>query len=84
MDVGVGDDEPGPRLLVLHQADDSNIVLAEYAVEHVVCLLEVLPLHGHRTEFDELLFDQLVPDNEQAMSHDVDDSEVRTAYLLDL
>jgi hypothetical protein len=48
------------RFFVLHETNDGNVVLAQHAIEHVVCLLEVLSLHRNGTEFNELLLHQLV------------------------
>jgi hypothetical protein len=73
VNVRVDDDEPRFRLLILHQTHDCNMVFAKYAIEHVVRLFEVLPLHGHGAELNELLLDELVSDkhpNSSALTYD--------------
>lgn len=57
----VGEDESCARVDVLEEGDDGDVVLAQDTVEHVVCLLEILTLHGDSAELDEVFFYQLIP-----------------------
>lgn len=57
----VGEDESCAGVDVLEEGDNGDVVLAQNTVEHVICLLEILTLHGHSAEFDEVLFYQLIP-----------------------
>jgi len=52
----VGEDESCAGVDVLEEGDDGNVVLAQNTVEHVVCLLEILTLHGDSAELDEVFF----------------------------
>ena len=61
MDMRVYDNETSASLLVLEEADNSDMVLAEDAVEHVVGLLEVSALHGDRAVLHELRLYERVP-----------------------
>lgn len=62
MYVGVGYDQAGARLLVLERANDSDVVLPQYPIEHVVGLLEIRPLHGNSTVLHEMLLDKGISD----------------------
>ena len=56
MQMCVGEDESCAGVDVLEEGDDGNVVLAQNTVEHVVCLLEILTLHGDSAELDEVFF----------------------------
>jgi hypothetical protein len=60
-DVRVGDDEAGPRVAVLEERDDGDVVLRHDPVEHVLRLLEVRSAHRDLVELDELLLHQCEP-----------------------
>jgi len=60
VNMRIRDDEACSSFFVLQQTNNGNVVFAQYAIEHVICLLEVLSLHRNGTEFDELLLHQLV------------------------
>ena len=61
MDMRVYDNETSASLLVLEEADNSDMVLAEDAVEHVVGLLEIGSLHGDGAILDKLFLNKRIP-----------------------
>lgn len=61
MNMHVGNNESRPSLLSLKHAHDSNITLAKDTVKHVLCLLEILPLHRDLTKFDQVFLNQCIP-----------------------
>lgn len=52
MYVGVRDNDTRPCFLVLEAAYDSNVILAQNPVEHVVRLFEIRALHGDSAKLD--------------------------------